>query len=710
MMKLKILMYPMLLFSFLLLSSSASETINNDGNDKAEDKYRYGELVKQMIQQLSTRHYSPHSIDDDFSAKVFDLYIENLDRNKRFFIKSDYDKLVQHKDKIDDEINSASADLLEQSIEIIEKRVKEAESYYKDLLAEPFDFSIDENVEFDADKIDFVADKTALKERWRKWLKYQTLTRLAEALEKQEKAKEEGKKDVEEKSYATLEKEAREKVLKNHDSWFKRMAKLDKSDRINTFINSLTAAYDPHTGYYPPKDKEDFDIHISGRLEGIGARLTEKDGYIKVTEIIPGSPSWKQGKLAPEDLILKVAQAEEEPIDVVDMKLSDAVQLIRGKKGTEVRLTVKKVDGSTTIIPIIRDVVIIEEGYAKSVRLEEEGDSGCIGYIKLPRFYVDFNNSGDGRNCAEDIAREIIKLQDEGIEGLILDLRNNGGGSLNEVVDMVDMFIEEGPVVQVKSRRGRPTILPERSNPSILYDEPLVVLVNSFSASASEILAAALQDYGRAVIVGSESTFGKGTVQRFLPLDENPYTTLPEESLGAVKMTIQKFYRINGGTNQLTGVQPDIVLPNAYSYIDIGEKEQEYAMPWDEITPARYNKWKGLRNMKKIKQESEKRVAKNETFQLIEENAQRMKEKRDKTSYTLCLDKYKKEQEENKAITEKYEDIKKEIDDLQIHSLQTDLAQIKTDSTKQKLTEEWHEELKKDVYVFEAMEIVKSIK
>ena len=710
MMKLKILMYPMLLFSFLLLSSSASETINNDGNDKAEDKYRYGELVKQMIQQLSTRHYSPHSIDDDFSAKVFDLYIENLDRNKRFFIKSDYDKLVQHKDKIDDEINSASADLLEQSIEIIEKRVKEAESYYKDLLAEPFDFSIDENVEFDADKIDFVADKTALKERWRKWLKYQTLTRLAETLEKQEKAKEEGKKDVEEKSYATLEKEAREKVLKNHDSWFKRMAKLDKSDRINTFINSLTAAYDPHTGYYPPKDKEDFDIHISGRLEGIGARLTEKDGYIKVTEIIPGSPSWKQGKLAPEDLILKVAQAEEEPIDVVDMKLSDAVQLIRGKKGTEVRLTVKKVDGSTTIIPIIRDVVIIEEGYAKSVRLEEEGDSGCIGYIKLPRFYVDFNNSGDGRNCAEDIAREIIKLQDEGIEGLILDLRNNGGGSLNEVVDMVDMFIEEGPVVQVKSRRGRPTILPERSNPSILYDEPLVVLVNSFSASASEILAAALQDYGRAVIVGSESTFGKGTVQRFLPLDENPYTTLPEESLGAVKMTIQKFYRINGGTNQLTGVQPDIVLPNAYSYIDIGEKEQEYAMPWDEITPARYNKWKGLRNMKKIKQESEKRVAKNETFQLIEENAQRMKEKRDKTSYTLCLDKYKKEQEENKAITEKYEDIKKEIDDLQIHSLQTDLAQIKTDSTKQKLTEEWHEELKKDVYVFEAMEIVKSIK
>ena len=710
MMKLKILMYPMLLFSFLLLSSSASETINNDGNDKAEDKYRYGELVKQMIQQLSTRHYSPHSIDDDFSAKVFDLYIENLDRNKRFFIKSDYDKLVQHKDKIDDEINSASADLLEQSIEIIEKRVKEAESYYKDLLAEPFDFSIDENVEFDADKIDFVADKTALKERWRKWLKYQTLTRLAETLEKQEKAKEEGKKDVEEKSYATLEKEAREKVLKNHDSWFKRMAKLDKSDRINTFINSLTAAYDPHTGYYPPKDKEDFDIHISGRLEGIGARLTEKDGYIKVTEIIPGSPSWKQGKLAPEDLILKVAQAEEEPIDVVDMKLSDAVQLIRGKKGTEVRLTVKKVDGSTTIIPIIRDVVIIEEGYAKSVRLEEEGDSGCIGYIKLPRFYVDFNNSGDGRNCAEDIAREIIKLQDEGIEGLILDLRNNGGGSLNEVVDMVDMFIEEGPVVQVKSRRGRPTILPERSNPSILYDEPLVVLVNSFSASASEILAAALQDYGRAVIVGSESTFGKGTVQRFLPLDENPYTTLPEESLGAVKMTIQKFYRINGGTNQLTGVQPDIVLPNAYSYIDIGEKEQKYAMPWDEITPARYNKWKGLRNMKKIKQESEKRVAKNETFQLIEENAQRMKEKRDKTSYTLCLDKYKKEQEENKAITEKYEDIKKEIDDLQIHSLQTDLAQIKTDSTKQKLTEEWHEELKKDVYVFEAMEIVKSIK
>ena len=709
-MKLKILMYPILLFSFLLLSSNASETNTDDGTDKTEDQYRYNELIKQMIQQLSSRHYSPHNIDDDFSAKVFNLYIGNLDRNKRFFIQSDYDELVKYRDKIDDEINSASAELLEKSIKILEERITETAAFYKDLLAKPFDFSIDENVEFDPDKIEFVNTKEELKERWRKWLKYQTLTRLAEALDEQEKAKEEGKKEAEEKSFATLEKEAREKVLKNHDSWFNRMAKLDKSDRINTYINSITAAYDPHTGYYPPKDKEDFDIHISGRLEGIGARLTEKDGYIKVTEIIPGSPSWKQGKLEPEDLILKVAQAEEEPVDVVDMKLSDAVQLIRGKKGTEVRLTVKKVDGSTTIIPIIRDVVIIEEGYAKSVRLEEEGDSGCIGYIKLPRFYVDFNNSGDGRNCAEDIAREITKLEEEGIEGLILDLRNNGGGSLNEVVDMVDMFIEEGPVVQVKSRRGRPTILPERSNPSILYDEPLVVLVNSFSASASEILAAALQDYGRAVIVGSASTFGKGTVQRFLPLDENPYTTPPEESLGAVKMTIQKFYRINGGTNQLTGVQPDIVLPNAYSYIDIGEKEQEYAMPWDEITPAKYNKWKGLRNLDKIKQESEKRVAKNETFQLIEENAKRMKQQRDKTSYTLCLDKYKKEQEENEEMTEKYEDIKKDIDALQIHSLQTDLAQIKTDSTKQKLTEEWHEELKKDVYVFEALEIVKSIK
>lgn len=709
-MKLKILMYPLLLFSFLLLSANALETASSDSKDKTEDKYRYNELVKQMIQQLNSRHYSPHNIDDDFSAKVFDLYIGNLDRNKRFFIQSDYDKLKQYRDKIDDEISNASGELLEKSIALIEERITEAGTYYGGLLAEPFDFSVDESVEFDPDKIEFVTEQKALKERWRKWLKYQTLTRLAESLEKQEKAKEEGKKDVEEKSFATLEKEAREKVLKNHDSWFKRMAKLDKSDRINTFMNSLTAAYDPHTGYYPPKDKEDFDIHISGRLEGIGARLTEKDGYIKVTEIIPGSPSWKQGKLEPEDLILKVAQAEAEPIDVVDMKLSDAVQLIRGKKGTEVRLTVKKVDGTTTIVPIIRDVVIIEEGYAKSVRLEEEGDSGCIGYIKLPRFYVDFNNSGDGRNCAEDIAREITKLQGEGIEGLILDLRNNGGGSLNEVVDMVDMFIEEGPVVQVKSRRGRPTILPERSNPSILYKDPLVVLVNSFSASASEILAAALQDYGRAVIVGSANTFGKGTVQRFLPLDENPYTTPPEESLGAVKMTIQKFYRINGGTNQLTGVQPDIVLPNAYSYIDIGEKEQEYAMPWDEITPAKYDKWKGIRNINKIKQESEKRVTKNETFQLIEENAKRMKEKRDKTSYTLCLDKYKKEQEENKAMSKRYEDNKKEIEDLQIHSLTTDLAVIKTDSTKQKLAEEWHEELKKDVYVFEAMEIVKSIK
>ena len=355
------------------------------------------------------------------------------------------------------------------------------------------------------------------------------------------------------------------------------MDKIDESDWLSIYLNSITTIYDPHTAYFPPQDKENFDIAMSGQLEGIGARLTSKGGFIVVAEIVPGSACWRQGQLKVGDKILKVGQGDEEPIDITDMRTDHAVKYIRGKKGTEVRLTVKQVDGSVITIPIIRDIVILEETYTKSAVIDNKG------YINLPKFYADFSGNG-GRDCSDDVKNEILKLKEEGVEGIILDLRNNGGGSLQDVVEMAGLFIKEGPIVQVKAKVGKPRVYSD-TDESVYYDGPLVVMVNTYSASASEILAAAMQDYGRAVIVGgSPTTFGKGTVQRAFDLDGFVSEAYDEiKPLGALKLTLQKFYRIDGGTTQLKGVTPDIILPDTWSYLNVGEKDQEFPIPWDEI-------------------------------------------------------------------------------------------------------------------------------
>lgn len=687
-----------LVLSFLVLLTASTTT---DSNKKDEI------LIQVLLKGLSQYHYQPHEINDEFSKKVFELYVKSLDYNKRFFLAEDIALLKKYELELDNQAKHASYSFFEQATKIFDERIVEVKGYFEEVLAKPFDFSTDETVEADADKLVYATDKSALKERWRKSLKHQTLSRLFTAMKSQEKKKEAG--DLkEEKSFEALEVEAREKVLKSYQGWFKRLSKNDRTDQMATYINSITRAYDPHTGYFPPKQKENFDIQMSGRLEGIGAKLQQKDGYIEVTEIIPGSASWKQGDLKANDVILKVAQGEDEPVDVVDMRLDDAVQLIRGKKDTEVRLTVKKVDGTIAIVPIIRDVVLIEEGYAKSAIIQDEAKKEKIGYIKLPKFYADFNRA-DGRSCFKDVKAEISKLKDENIDGLVLDLRNNTGGSLQDVVDMAGLFIEEGPIVQVKSKDSKPYIFNDRDN-TIQYDGDLVILVNSFSASASEILAAAMQDYGRAIIMGSNTTFGKGTVQRFINLDRTLSSKFDAiKPLGSVKMTIQKFYRIDGTTNQLKGVIPDIVLPDTYSYIEIGEKEQEYAMSWDEIEPADYKKWTKLNSrLKKVQKNSKDRVSKNTTFQLIEENAKRLKQQRDETVHTLCFDKYKDEQGDLEEESKKYENVEKETG-LTISSLAVDEKAIQEDETKKARTETWHKNLKKDAYLEEAIQVIQDI-
>lgn len=659
-----------------------------------------------LMQSLNNVHYSPLALNDDFSEKVFKLYMQRLDYNKKFLLQADVNELKKFNHSIDDEITAGRFGFFDKSCDIINKRIDEAQAYYKDILSKPFDFSQDEDIQLDEEKLSYAKNPEELKEAWRKSLKYQTLARMVEMMDNQDKAREKSD-TVKIRSKEELEADARKKVLKANDDYFKRIKEFDRNDRLAGYFNSITGIYDPHTEFFPPKDKANFDISMSGQLEGIGAQLQEKDGYTKVSSIVPGSASWKQGQLKAGDIILKVAQGASEPVDIVDMRLDDVVQLVRGKKGTEVRLTVKKSDGSILVIPLIRDIVVLEDSYAQSVILKGKKN---IGYIKLPTFYADFNGTG-GPSCSRDIKKELEKLKAEKVDGVILDLRYNGGGSLPDVVDMAGLFIDKGPIVQVKQKTGIPQVL-EDKDPSVVYDGPLVVMVNSNSASASEIMAAAIQDYKRGVIVGtSPASFGKGTVQRFFDLDDYlpaQYNTI--KPLGQVKITTQKFYRINGGATQLKGVIPDIVLPDPYYLLDQGEKEQDYPMAWDEIAPAKYTALKPSYSVDKLKANSENRVKNNPGFAILNDAAKRLKKQKDNTIVSLNFDKFVAEQKRNKEEAKKMDELDKEIPGMEVATLKADEASATSDSVKIAKTKEFYKAIKKDIYLNETVSIIDEMK
>ncbi|MHC1708252.1 MAG: carboxy terminal-processing peptidase [Bacteroidales bacterium] len=663
-------------------------------------------LLKVIVENLNAGHYKPLPINDEFSEKAYSLYLKRLDANKRFLLKEDVDKLKKFESRLDDEILNGSFEFFDLSIDLLNKRIHESESYYKEILASPFDFTKDESVQTDPDKKEFARDVKALKEEWRKMLKYEVLLRIDEQLTLQEKGNIEKDTVVEVKTFDQIEKESREKIQKRYDDWFRRISQDRREDRLAFYLNCIVNVYDPHTGYFPPKDKENFDIQMSGQLEGIGATLQEKDGYIKVAGIVPGSPSWKQGQLKEGDLILKVAQGNDEPVDIVDMRLDDAVKLVRGKKGTLVRLTVKKPDANIIIIPIVRDVVILEETFAKSAILDIPGSQDKIGYIYLPSFYADFTG-GSGRRAYTDVKKEVDKLKEEKISGLIFDLRNDGGGSLQDAVDIAGLFIEQGPVVQVKARYGPPYIYEDR-DPRVQYDGPLVVMTNTYSASASEIFSAAMQDYGRAIIIGTPSTFGKGTVQRFVELEKTLTRPNPDlGDLGSLKVTIQKFYRINGGSTQLKGVTPDIVLPDVYTHIDRGEREADYPMAWTSIDPVTYNKWNRQPPVSTLKNIEDERIAKDSAFILISENAERLKKMRDESVMPLSLEKFRKTQKKMQAEAKKFEKIGKDTTGLVVTHLKADLPKVHADSSSTARAEAWQKNLKKDIYLFQAAEVMR---
>lgn len=670
-------------------------------SEKNEPKEKL--IMGSTYEILKSFHYSPQNLDDTYSQRIFDLYMKTLDYNKVYFTKDQIDILSTYKTKIDDEIKSNSLEFFNLSLELINTQLQKIKELYPKLLAKPFDYSVKEEISINSEKRTYCANQKELEEYWRKYIKYQVLTEIITMENEQKKQLDSAKTDFVAKTTAQLEDTARQIVLKRYDTRFKRIAKISRNDRFSAYVNAIAGAFDPHTNYFPPTEKEDFDISMSGKLEGIGATLSEKDGYIKVVEIVPGSPSWKQGELKAEDIILKVAQGDKEPVDIVDMRLDEAVRLIRGPKGTKVVLTVKKIDGSIVTIPIVRDVIVLEEKYAKSTIITTNDKKAYkVGYIYLPQFYTDMNDI-HGRKCSKDIENEVTKLKNAQVDGIIIDLRNNGGGSLNDVVEIGGLFINEGPIVQVKSMDAPAKQYNDRDGKT-LYDGPLAIMVNTFSASASEILAAAMQDYKRAIIIGTESTYGKGTVQRIVDIDRLvSHEYQPHKPLGAIKVTIQKFYRINGGTTQFQGVKPDIILPDLYDKIDIGEKELDYPLPWSEIKSVPYTTWKQAPNIKDLTKKSANRIQKDSSFSLIKEASKWLAATKDQETMPLEINEFRKKDEQEIALSKKYKEAGKCPVPFEIINLtQTTKENATLDSVAQKRIEDWNKSIKEDVTLYES--------
>jgi carboxyl-terminal processing protease len=674
----------------------------NKGNDPNPEKEAV--LMHSIMEGMNRMHFQPKKVDDAFSKQVFNLYLKDTDSGKRFYNKSDFEQMQKFENQLDDQANAGTFEFFNLSESLMVANITKSATWYKEILANPMSFEANDNIQVDGEKLDWAKDDTELRKRWENWLRYEVLSRITNELEKQEKADFKGDK----KTFAQLEIDQRKKVLDVYDKWYKRLGKLDRVKRMEGYFNAITNVFDPHTGYYSPKQKENFDIQMSGKLEGIGARLQSDGEKTTITDIVPGSPSWKEGTLQAKDVVVKVGQGDEEPLDIMGWDIDDVVSKIRGAKGTVVTLTVQKPDGSEKIVKLTRDVVVMEEGFAKSLILKNGTPAtDKIGYIYLPKFYADFTQQGS-TSCAVDVAKEVEKLKAENVKGIILDLRNNGGGSLRDVVTMSGLFIEQGPIVQVKSRGRKPEIL-EDNDSRVQYNGPLVVMVNGFSASASEIIAAAMQDYGRAVIVGSNGTYGKGTVQRFLDLD-NAVSDASVKPLGEMKLTVQKFYRINGKTTQFDGVKPDIILPDSYNLIELGERENDYPLESTTIDPVAYsqNAYQ-IADMGNLLAASKKRVSENATFKLITDNSYRMKKQKEQTIFPLNQENYSKWSKKQDEEADKYENMFKPIDAFVIENLASDLPSINSDTSRVARNVDWMKDKKKDIQLYETLQIMQDM-
>ena len=709
------------LLSFMPARQDAWNFISGQNADDPEKDKLLIELITFVIEK---GHYDPADIDDNFSKGVYKSYLEAIDPSKRFFTQADINEFSKYENKIDDMILAKDLSFFDLTYNRLQKRIGEAEGFYREILAKPFDFTLNEQYNIDYEHQPFPKNETELRQRWEKQLKLSVLSTVTDKQKMQESPADPNKPDRKvgeviepgskvsdkkadgtKKSFAELEKEARESTLKSLNEYFDFIDELQREEWFTIYLNAIVERFDPHTFYFAPDDKEKFDTRMRGSLEGIGARLQKKSDYVEISELIPGGPAWRGKELEQGDLIMKVGQAAEEPIDIAGMRLDDVVKKIKGPKGTEVRLTVKKVDGTIDVISIIRDLVELEETYAKSSVVRKDGK--LYGVINLPQFYIDFADK-NSRDAAKDVAIEVDRLKEQGVEGIIMDLRNNGGGSLKTVVDITGLFIDKGPVVQVRSRSedGRPSgkveVLSD-NDPKVQWEGPLVVLVNNFSASASEIFAAAIQDYNRGIVMGSKHTYGKGTVQNVIDLNQFVRSSSFGD-LGALKTTTQKFYRINGGSTQREGVMSDIVMPDRYTYIDMGERDTDNPMPWDKINPATYKIAKN--DFDPIVARSKKRMEINPQFKLVDENAKWISEQKDDLLFDLNIEKFKADLAKNEAITKKFKSLNDYKNGLKFEALPHEKQIFEKDPELAEKKEAWFESLSKDIYVEEALNVL----
>ncbi|PQJ80762.1 carboxy terminal-processing peptidase [Polaribacter porphyrae] len=682
------------------ISVNANEKNNYIDPDPEKDKV----LIYVLKNILTRGHFVVKDMNDDFSELVFNGFVDGLDPSKRYFTQEDIKEFSQYKYQIDNQLLQDDLTFYNLVYGRFLDKIKNAKSFYGDLLAQPFNFKKNESIDLDYDKMPFAKNDNQLIDYWRKQLKLQTLSRIQEQTDIQEdKLKKD--KNFKTKSFKTLEKEARAEVLKNMEELYIRIEELEHDDWFSTFLNSVVGAFDPHTTYMDPSIKERFDQTMSGKLEGIGARLQKKGIYTHVFELVAGGPASKQGELEPGDIILKVAQADEEPLDIVGMRLDDAIKFIKGKKGTEVRLTVKKkLDGSIKVISIIRDVVQLDETFVKSSIVEKEGKKYAI--IDLPSFYIDFSDN-NYRDSAKDMEKEIERLKAEGVSGLIVDLRNNGGGSLKTAIEISGLFIDKGPIVQVKYR-GESPIVKSDIDPKVQWDKSVVVLVNEFSASASEIFAAAMQDYKRAVILGGNQTYGKGTVQNILPI--NQFYPKYKKDLGFLKMTIQKFYRVNGGSTQKEGVYSDVAMPSRYSYMKFGERDLDGALAWDKVAQANYSQTNTYSNFADVVYNSKERIANDKNFKLVNEYAKWLKKNQDDSTYSLNYKKFFKENNEKDKEAEKFKSVFDYKSSLTFKSPKYEVSLFNNNQDLKDKRVAWHKNLSKDMYISEALNVLNELK
>ncbi|MDC8003034.1 carboxy terminal-processing peptidase [Aureisphaera galaxeae] len=701
-----------LLLAVFVAAASCSFT-TKEFNDPDKDKL----LIDLITYVLDKGHYDPKDMDNVFSAGVYKDFINTMDPLKRYFLAQDLKEFSVYETEIDDQIRNKDLTFFNLVYDRYVERFEESKKYYRGILSGPFDYAKDDKINVDYEELEYAENKRELMERWRKQLKFSAISNYYDLMEEKKnsdknkaEALEKGEEFVESDnaklSESEMEEKARNTAMTSLDEYYEFVEDLERKDYFAQFLNVVVEEFDPHTNYFAPPDRDRFDLRMSGKLEGIGARLQKKNDYIKVVEVISGGPVWRGEHLEVGDLLMKVKQEDEkEAVSLVGMRVDDAVKLIKGPKGTKVTLTVKRVDGSIEEETITRDVVELEETYAKSTVIEK--DSRKYGLVNLPAFYFDMKDYEE-RNAASDVRREIENLKKEGMEGLVLDLRGNGGGSLKTAVDIAGLFIKEGPVVQVASGGKRKEVL-EDKNGDVVWDGPLVILVNELSASASEILAAAMQDYKRGIIIGSKQSYGKGTVQNMIDL--NQWLRKNDMGdMGALKLTTQKFYRVNGGSTQLEGVKSDVVMPDRYSYIDIGERDYDNPLPYDKISPADFDLWDGYIDYEGTIQRSKERMAQSKQLQLIEENAQWIKKSRDENVVNLNFDKYLADIERRKEETKKFDAIEEYDNKLDYRSLPSEIALMKQDTTLREKRKRWHKNLAGDIYVEEAVNVLQDLK